>query len=352
MSITFKKIESKAYFLNPFKGFTLDEIPFEIRYDPLTGETGRLYDLPYEPPERSDLEEIIRRSKEVFCPFCPEALEESTPLFPKDFIPEGRIKEGDATLIPNLIPFDTYAAVSILSSEHYLPLKTLTPERLRDAFSAAQSFIRRVADYDPQVHYFSINWNYMPDSGSSLVHPHLQVNCGYIPTNQQRMQVEGCKRYLTEKETSFWQDFMTSEKQIGERYIGEIGSTFWVLSFVPQTFLPDIWCIFSDHYSLIQLEMAELFPFLQGLSAVLRYFEQQRIPSFNLSVFSVKEGDYFRVNARICPRLLPRPIGNSDRAYLQTLHKESYAISPPEAVCPALREVFAQFYPPSTNPCE
>jgi UDPglucose--hexose-1-phosphate uridylyltransferase len=352
MSIDFKKTESKAYFLNPFKDFSLHEIPFEIRYDPLTGETGRLYDLPYKAPERFDLEEIIRRSKEVFCPFCPEALEKSTPLFPKDFIPEGRIKEGDAILIPNLIPFDTYAAVSIMSSEHYLPIKALTPERLRDSFSAAQSFIRRVADYDPQVRYFSINWNYMPDSGSSLVHPHLQVNCGYTPTNQQRMQIEGCKRYLTENETSFWQDFVTSEKQIGERYIGEIGSTFWVLSFVPQTFLPDVWCIFPDHFSLIQADMAELFPFLQGLSSVLRYFEQENIPSFNLSAFSVKDDDYFRVNARICPRLLPRPIGNSDRAYLQTLHKESYAIRPPESVCPTLKEVFAASSPTSMNSSE
>ena len=352
MSIAFKKTESKSSFLNPFKGFSLDEVPFEIRHDPLTGETGRLYDFPYEPPERFDLEEIIQRSKEVFCPFCPESLEKSTPLFPRDFMEEGRIKEGDATLIPNLIPFDTYAGVSIMSSEHYLPLEALTPERLNDSFSAAQSFIRRVADYDPQVGFFSINWNYMPDSGSSLVHPHLQVNCGYAPTNMQRMQIEGCKRYLAEIGTSFWQDFVTAEKEIGERYIGESGATVWVMNFVPQTFLPDVWCIFPDHCSLLQLDLADLFPFLRGLSKVLGYFEHENIPSFNLSIFSVKDDDCFRVNARICPRLLPRPIGNSDRAYLQTLHKESYTIRPPESVCPTLREEFAAFSPTSINRCE
>jgi UDPglucose--hexose-1-phosphate uridylyltransferase len=352
MSIPFKKTASKASFLNPFKNFSLDEVPFEIRHDPLTGETGRLYDFPFEPPERFDLEEIIQRSKEVFCPFCPESLEKSTPLFPKGFIPEGRIKEGDATMIPNLIPFDTYAGVSIMSSEHYLPLRELTPERLRDSFSAAQSFIRRVADYDLEVGFFSINWNYMPDSGSSLVHPHLQVNCGYTPTNMQRMQIEGCKRYLAEIGTSFWQDFLATEREIGERYIGEIGSTFWVMSFVPQTFLPDVWCIFPDHYSLVQADMAELFPFLQGLSRVLRYFEEKNIPSFNLSIFSVKDDDCFRVNGRICPRLLPRPIGNSDRAYLQTLHKESYTIRPPESECTTLREMFAAFSPTSMSCCE
>jgi hypothetical protein len=38
------------------------------------------------------------------------------------------------------------------------------------------------------------------------------------------------------------------------------------------------------------------------------------------------------VNARICPRLLPRPIGNSDIAYPQMMHKESFTVRPPEAV--------------------
>jgi galactose-1-phosphate uridylyltransferase len=342
MSISFKKIESKTRFLNPFKDFSPDEIPFEIRFDPLTGETGRVYELQYKPPERSDLEQTIQRSKEMFCPFCPESLEKSTPLFPKEFIPEGRITEGRATLIPNLVPFDTYAGVSVVSREHYLGIEDLNPEKLKDSFTATLLFVQRVVDFDPQVQFFSINWNYMPESGSSLVHPHLQVNCGYVPTNHHRVQIEGCTRYLNENGRSFWKDFISAEKKSGERYIGEIGSTFWVMSFVPQTFLPDVWCIFPEHYSLIQLGIEELGAFLQGLSRVLQYFGQKDIPSFNMSIFSHKEDEDFRINARICPRLLPRPIGNSDRAYLQTLHKESATVIPPESVCPELREIFNQ----------
>jgi UDPglucose--hexose-1-phosphate uridylyltransferase len=340
MSISFKKIESKTRFLNPFKEFSLDEIPFEIRFDPLTGQTGRVYAFPYEPPERPDLEQKIQRSKEIFCPFCPESVKGSTPLFPKEFIPEGRINEGDATLIPNLIPFDTYAAVSIISAEHYLGMGDLTPERLKDSFSAALSFIQRVGDFDPRVQFFSINWNYMPDSGSSLVHPHLQVNCGYVPTTYYRLQIEGCRRYLDENGKDFWKDFMSAEKKSGERFIAEIGPTFWVMSFVPQTFLPDVWCIFPDYYSLIQLGMGELGAFLEGLSRVIQYFGHKNIPSFNMAIFSHKQDGDFRINAKICPRLLPRPIGNSDQAYLQVIHKESSTVRPPESLCPELREMF------------
>jgi UDPglucose--hexose-1-phosphate uridylyltransferase len=340
VSIVFKKIAFKSQLLNPLKGFSLDEIPFEIRFDPLTGETGRVYNFPYKAPEQPDREERIQRSREMFCPFCPEALENSTPLFPKDFIAEGRINKGAATLIPNLVPFDSYAAVAIISNEHYLGMPDLTPERLNDGFSAALAFIRRVANFDPEVRFFYLNWNYMPESGSSLVHPHLQVNCGSVPTNHHRTQIEGCARYLEEHGKSFWADYMSAEKEAGERFIGEWGGTFWTLTFVPQTFLPDVWCIFPEHHSLVQLETEDLGAYLQGLSKVLQYFHLKNIPAFNMSIFSLSGDDDFRINARICPRLLPRPIGNSDRAYMQTLHRESYTVMPPESLCSELREAF------------
>jgi UDPglucose--hexose-1-phosphate uridylyltransferase len=341
MDTLFKRIQSKTRLINPLKDFSLDEIPFEIRYDPLTGETGRVFDTPYKPPERHDINETVQRSREIFCPFCPDTLEKSTPLFPEELIPGGRIKEGQATLIPNLLPFDTYAGVAILSEKHYIKIADLTPEIMKDAFSAALLFIKRVVEFDPEVHFFSINWNYMPQSGSSLVHPHIQVNCGYFPTNHHRLQIEGCKKYLKKNGKSFWQDFINAEKECKERFIAEIGPTFWTLSFVPQSFLPDVWCIFPDYYSLIQLSIVDIDSFLQGLARVLRYFGQENIHAFNMSIFSVKEDKDFRINARICPRLLTRAIGNSDRAYPYTLHKEPYAVIPPESLCLKLKESFA-----------
>jgi UDPglucose--hexose-1-phosphate uridylyltransferase len=340
MAQFFKKIQSKTSFLSPFKDFSLDEIPFEIRYDPLTGETGRVYNLPYQVPERAELGEVIKRSRELFCPFCPDSLKKSTPLFPEELVKGGRIYRGMATLIPNLVPFDTYAGVSIMTPEHYIAMEKLTPDLMNDAFSAALLFIREVARFDPKVRYFSINWNYMPQSGSSLVHPHLQVNCGYVPTNHHRLQIEGCNTYYRDNGKDFWQDFMNAERECGERYIGERGSTFWAMSYLPQTFLPDVWCIFHEHHCLTQLHAEELGDFLQGLSRILVYFDHERIPAFNASVFSAKDEEHFRINARICPRLLPRPIGNSDRAYLQTLHRESSTVKSPESLCQKVIEAF------------
>ncbi|MEW6669912.1 MAG: hypothetical protein AB1512_32280 [Thermodesulfobacteriota bacterium] len=340
MKIPFEALRGASRIMNPMKGFSLDGIPFEVRFDPLTGETGRVFDLPFK-AEKRDLTDTVRRSTEIFCPFCPETLDRSTPLFPEDLIPGGRIRKGQATLIPNLLPFDKYAAVSVVSRRHYVPMEELTAETLLDAFLASIEFIRSVARHDSLVRYFSINWNYMPPAGSSMVHPHLQSNAGEVPTNEVRLQREGAGRYAKEKRSSFWHDLVETEKEAGTRYIGDIESTRWLMSFVPLGFLPDVWCIFPDHASLADIGENEILPFLRGLESVLRYFREQNLFSFNVSVFSVRGDDSFRINARICPRLYPRAIGNNDMAYFQALHKEPFCVRLPESVCEELKPYFA-----------
>lgn len=341
MTLSFLTLRSASRILNPMNGFSLDEFPFEIRFDPLTGETGRVFDLPFK-ADKQDLTDTVRRSTEMFCPFCPETLEKSTPLFPKDLIPGGRIRKGEATLIPNLLPFDKYAGVCVLSARHYVPMEDLTADTLRDAFLASLDFIRSVARHDSLVRYFSINWNYMPPAGSSMVHPHLQPNVGEVPTNQVRLQMEGACRYREKNGRDFWNDLIDAEMRAGERYLGRIESTRWLMSFVPLGFLPDVWCLFPDHPFLGDIGEDAFLPFLSGLESVLRYFRDQDLFSFNVSVFSVRGDDSFRINARICPRLLPRAIGNSDMAYFQALHKEPFCVRRPESVCSELRPYFAR----------
>jgi len=339
MSVSFKKITSSARILNPFKGHTLDDLPFEIRFDPLTGETGHVFNLPFK-AEKPRMEDIIKRSAEIFCPFCPEVLEKSTPAFPEDIIPGGRLRVGKASVIPNLVPFDKYAGVTVFSDEHYISMENLTPETMKDPFLASLFFLRRVEAVDSTVSFFSINWNYMPPAGSSIVHPHLQPNGSAIPTNQVRLQLQGAAKYALEHKGDFWSALMEAEKRSDERYVGEMGPTFWVMSFVPMGFLPDVTCIFPERRSLSELKEDDLLPFLEGLTRILRAYFDENVTSFNLALFAVRDDPNFRVNARVCPRLLPRPIGNSDIAFPQMLHRESFTVYPPESLCGKFREAF------------
>ncbi len=340
MSVSFKKISSSARILNPFKGHSLDELPFEIRFDPLTGETGRIFHLPFK-AERPPIDDTVRLSKEIFCPFCPDVLEKSTPAFPEDIIPGGRLKVGAASLIPNLVPFDRYAGIAILSSEHYLAMENLDRHTMKDAFMASLIFLKRVHDIDSKIGFFSINWNYMPPAGSSIVHAHLQPSASEVPTNHLRLQLEGSRRYAEENRGNYWADLMEAEKRSGERFIGEIDSTFWLMNFLPLGFLPDMSCIFTECRSLSELGEKHLSSFLEGLTKVFCYFREENVFSFNVAFFAVRESGHFLVNARVCPRLLPRPIGNSDIACPQMLHRESFTVYPPESVCAKVRKVFS-----------
>lgn len=335
MPITFEAIYDTMTLI---RGGKEELIPFEIRTDPLTGRTGRVLNLPYQPPKFPNAEETFKRSEGIFCPFCPENIETSTPRFPEDLVPGGKIQIGSATLLPNVLPLDRYAAVAVFSPQHFVRIEDLTPEMMRDAFLTVRDFILRVSEVDPRAHCFSINWNYMPPAGSSLVHPHLQVLCGEYPTNHMRLQLEGANRYYGETGTEFWDDFIREEKERASRYIGEIGPTFWTVGYAPMSHIPDVWCIFPEQKSLLGVGNDALNFFLEGLSAILAYYQTLNLFSFNVSIFSFRFEEHFRVNARILPRLALRDIGNSDYTFLQTLHQESTCVYGPESVCQQIRE--------------
>ena len=335
MPIKFEKLHDTMTLIRAGKR---EEIPFEIRTDPLTGTTGRILNLPYQPPKIPNAEETFKRSEGIFCPFCPENIETSTPGFPEELIPGGKIQIGSATLLPNVLPLDRYVGIAVFSPQHFVRMEELTPEMMRDAFLAVQEFIQRVSELDSRARCFSVNWNYMPPAGSSLVHPHLQVICGDHPMNHMRLQLEGANRYYRENGREFWDDFIREEKERTSRYVGEIGPTFWTVGYAPMSHIPDVWCILPEKKSLLEVGAEALNFFLEGLSAILTYYHTLNLFSFNVSVFSFRSEEHFRVNARILPRLALRDIGNSDYTFLPAVHKESTCVYPPESVCQQIKE--------------
>jgi galactose-1-phosphate uridylyltransferase len=200
--------------------------------------------------------------------------------------------------------------------------------------------MKMVLDADPETNYAYINWNYMPPAGSSMIHPHLQVNCGRLPTNQHRRQIEACEKYHEKNGKNFWHDFVEKEIWNKDRYIGELGPTFWYMNYVPLSYLPDVSCLFPEKCSVTLLSENDLSFFLKGLSRILSYFDLENVYSFNMALFSMREHEHFRMNARITPRMLPRPIGNSDHTYFQAIHKEPYCVRIPESVTGKVSSLF------------
>ncbi len=317
-------------------------IPLEFRFDPLTGRTCRLVQYSPERIIRPNLITLERKSKKLNCPFCRQTIEKIIPHFPSDLVEEGVIHKGKAIAFPNTGPYDVYGVVVVISDRHFIPLKEFDLETVHDALMAAQSYIKSVQETDPRAIYHFIAWNYMPPSGGSLVHPHLQSNAGYYPTVFQAEILRASEKYYQEKETNYWSDLLREEKKNGQRYIGQVGHTEWLTSFAPKGRLSDVVAVFPGKASITELTKRDLEDFTSGLLKVFDYIDELNLISFNMSTYSGFDKDRFWAHARITPRglLLYSPIETSDQFYYQTMQDENICILPPETVAEGLRKLF------------
>jgi UDPglucose--hexose-1-phosphate uridylyltransferase len=153
--------------------FAAAEVPLDFRFDPLTGRTCRIVQYSLDRIIRPDIDALVKKSRELTCPFCTPLVEQITPRFPSEIVPEGIIRRGKAVAFPNASPWDVYGIVVVVSDEHFIPLDGFDTETVLNALLAAQAYIRAVQKSDPAAKYHFIAWNYMPPSGGSLVHPHL-----------------------------------------------------------------------------------------------------------------------------------------------------------------------------------
>lgn len=341
MPVIFKKETVHSRFLDPSNCFAEKDFPLEIRTDPLTKHAGIVCEFPYRRPEKANLSQLVAKSLELGCPFCPEVIDQNTPKFTADLCPEGRIHLGEATVFPNIMPYMAYSAVAVLSHQHFVALSEFTEETLSNGFLAAQTYLKCVVDCDPRARYLYINWNYMPPAASTIIHPHLQILVGYSPATYQRKLEEASQQYYQENETNFWPDLIREEERLGERYIARIGDTIWLTSFVPRSWQLDIMVIFRGRDSILTLSEEDWASFCRGLSNVFSYMSEENFYSFNLSLYSGMPGqDHLWTQARIIQRSTFSPIGASDCGSLRLLLDQSYSTRPPEVVCQELRKYF------------
>jgi len=318
-------------------------IPLELRFDPLTGQSCRLVAFSMERVLRPDLPALVQRSLEMPCPFCVPLVEEVTPRFTPEIVPEGTIRKGRALAFPNSGPYDVYGAVVVVSDEHFISLSEFTLETVLNALLAAHAYIVRVQQVDPAARFNLMAWNYMPPSGGSLIHPHIQCNAGYFPTFYQKQILEASQGYYEEAGENFWSELIEQEKQTGERYIGTIGNTCWLTSFAPKGRLTDVMAVFPGRTSIAELSEDDLRDLATGLLKLFGYMDELNLLSFNLATYSGSDESQFWAHVRIMPRslLLYSPIETSDQFYYQVLHDESVCILPPEIACQALRKRFS-----------
>lgn len=314
----------------------------EVRFDPLTGESSRLiFDagMVVTPPDYSELAEKTGGAK---CPFCSENLHNLTPVFPKEISQEGRITQGEAVVFPNLFPYSKHNGVVIFSGQHYMKLEEFTVEMIKNAFMAAQIYTQNVIAADSKARNASINWNYLPPSGGSILHPHIQVILSESPTNYQALINEKTAAYEREFEQEFFMSLYETEKYTQERWIGELGNIAWLHAFAPKGH-NDFIAIFTKSYSIYDINEHDWQNFAQSLKAIFATLAEQGFASFNLMVnIPVDRKGKEPIHVRLIPRLTIGLLNTSDINFFQSLHQEPLAYPIPEVVAAKARVHFGK----------
>ena len=341
-----KFVESS--FLSPLKDFSLDKQRIEFRRDTLTGRWCRINVARAKRVRQSTSSEhenndhIELKDFERGCFFCPEKVDKDTPKFQKTVIREGRIKIGETVLFPNLFPFAYYHGIAIVTTKHYVGLEEFTKRQLRDTLTAGITFLKKVCKMDSKIRHTTMLWNFLPPSGASIVHPHIQfLGDNYIPTENNRI-LDVSRNHFRKKGENYWMKLIEEEEKLGERFIGRTGSIAWFSSFVPNG-NNEVNGMVEDCKVLTDLKSSHILNLSNGILKILTAYNHIGVKSFNITTFSAPNGEDrkdFNLLFKIVSRPTPDGVYTSDMSGMEALQTERILEDYPEEVASKIRSYF------------
>lgn len=335
--IEFKKVLKYARILSPLKNFEEETLTFEYREDPLTGRnttviSGMLnYVGKFLTSDWELIGSIAERTRAA-CPFCPENVKTRTPMFPADFIPEGRILIDDTVIIPNLLGHAEQSVLAILSREHYLKLEEFKPKMFFNAFKGGLDYLKRLRQRAPSVRFPVFAINYLPPAGSSILHPHMQILARDRPFYLVGLYLEKGREFYERHGSSYWQSLAAVERE-SVRHLFMINGVEWFVPFAPLRGLNEVQAIVPGKSNLLELAEDELIGLAEGLTRILRFYGREGYASFNAVLMSGpmdEHLEYFDVNLIVVSRPGVQPMGFTDAWTVSYILWDGEAVEEPE----------------------
>ena len=348
--IRFEKHVQKSTFHNPMRGNELDTQEITIRRDPLTGGQSAFNPVledkvaAFFGPSDQALIDRLAQESQARCFLCGDTWKLATPTYPKELVPEGRIRVGEAVLFPNLFPVAQVHAVIRVGDRHYVRLGDFEPAMILEALQASSKFVKALASLEPDVRYLTINGNYLHPAGASIPHPHFQIVGADLPFTYMEGLLHHSRRYLKEQGTCYWSDLVEEEKGLGERYIGQTGTTSWIASFSPQG-TNEVLGILPARRDFPEMDEDDLRGLAEGLCFVLKGYDSMGISTFNFAVYSGPlggEDDSLRCFIRIISRQNVYENYRTDDYFLQKLLRNELILTPPEILATTMRGVMGR----------
>jgi len=347
-AIHFESIASTFTIRNPQKDFREDVFQVEVRRDPLLGDTSVynpfLKDKAkafFSDSDPALIERLAEESAKT-CIFCADRVEKSTPQYPPELVPGGRIRRGEALLFPNLFAIGKYHAVVSLSNAHFLKLSEFTPGLLENGFQAAREFLKAVYRYDQSSLCVSVNVNYLFPAGASLVHPHLQMLVTPLAYSYQARLMQACGMYYQNKGSAYHADLVDAEKKAASRYIAQTGRWHWMTAFSPLG-SNEVMAVQDSESDFAFLSDADIRDLSLGISKVLAFYENLGHLSFNYTLYAARQphtGEGHRCMLKIINRQNLYPNYRNDDYFLQKMLQTELIINLPEELAQKLRAIF------------
>lgn len=238
-----------------------------------------------------------------------------TPVFPDG----SRIVRGESVTFPNLFPFGENHIVTVITRDH--ASMVFSRRQILDALLAQTGVLRKTDGYP------SINWNFLPSAGASLVHPHMQGLSGSQPSRIAELYISTSEQFRQERGRNYW-DAVREQERLSDRYLfGE--EIVWSAHAVPvgereiRGILP-----------VATLEEMESYADLlaRGILEVLAFYRELGTSAFNMAICFDRNGaDHgFKAFCSLISRINPNLSSTSDTAFMERLHLEPVIMTLPE----------------------
>ena len=329
--INFESTPVISTFLDPQDDYKPRSLTIEHRRDPLTGGYSRITD--YIPPQ--DPQEVSQAVVDAVIPiFSPPLVDQITPKYPETIDGAGRLKRGRSVLFPNLNPYDEYSPVVAIGDRPLVTPQELSAEDVGDALCLMRDFFGRLPN-DRQAGL--VGWNYLPQSSSSIPHPHLQAVASFRVPRRLESEYSGEAAYREQHGTAYWDDFVAAEAD-GPRRLG--GGAGWTrtIAFASRNSIPES-IVISDKIEHLQAATDEdLYALAGQIVALATAHHAVGYSSFNLTVHPTAAVEGSRLRARYIPRtyIVPK-LTSSDQTWIHIGTEEGLCLISPENFAERLR---------------
>ncbi|MFW6125974.1 MAG: hypothetical protein ACOC58_02600, partial [Chloroflexota bacterium] len=206
----------------------------------------------------------------------------------------------------------------------------------------AAEYVALVHERDSAARYPMWIWNYLPPSGASIIHPHVQIVIDRDPTPGLATLFQRSNEYRSTHESSYWHDLVREEKTRWERFIGENDSVYVIASYAPRG-NRDIQFVFRRTANLADLNEEQAKGFADAVIRILKCYKEMGVNSFNLVTYSGPTGenpDHYLLNARIVSRPWFQPWYTADCGFMERFFDGWVIETLPEDVARSARQWF------------